>query len=134
MLALLDTSVLISGHARLESGYELGVASLSYAELQFGASLPDLSAEQRASRRTRILRLEDRFGPGIPFDDRAAASYGIISEAEVRAHRQVRRRIMDLLIASIAHSNDAALITENGADFAPLSPLLRVLTPDGRAW
>ena len=49
----------------------------------------------------------------------------------IRANRQVRHRTMDLLIASVAHSRGAALITANGSDFMPLSDIIPILTPDG---
>jgi len=132
--ALLDTSVLISDSAQLDDADVLAVASLSYAELEFGATLPSLTTEERALRRSRLARLKLRFGPGLPFDDQAAVSYGIIAEAVVRAHRQVRGRAVDLLIAAIAHANQAALITDNGADFAPLHRLMPILTPAGKPW
>ncbi|MCL2483513.1 MAG: hypothetical protein FWF43_08905 [Propionibacteriaceae bacterium] len=134
MKALVDTSVLISGNFQLSSTYELAVASLSYAELHFGASLPTLSPSQSAYRRTHVMRLTERFGPGLPFDDQASISYGILTEVVLRANRQVRRRTMDLLIASVAHSQGAALITENGSDFIPLSVVIPILTPDGSPW
>ena len=134
MKALLDTSVLISDSAQLDADDLLSVASLSYAELEFGASLPSLTAEQRALRRSRLARLKLRFGPGLPFDDHAAVSYGILAEVVVRAGRQVRGRAVDLLIASIAHAHQACLITENGPDFAPLNRLMPILTPEGKPW
>ena len=134
MRALLDTSVLISGNLQLDSTFELAVASLSYAELQFGVSLPHLTAQQRAFRKTQLMRIMQRFGSGLPFDDSAATSYGIITEAVIRANQQVRHRAVDLLIASIAHSQGAALVTENGSDFSCLTMIMGVLKPDGHAW
>jgi len=132
--AVLDTSVLISDSARLHPDDLLTVSSLSYAELEFGATLPSLTTEERAFRRSRLARLKLRFGPGLPFDDQAAVSYGIIAEAVVRANRLVRGRAVDLLIAAIAHANQAALITENGPDFSPLNRLMPVLAPSGDPW
>jgi len=132
--ALVDTSVLISGNFQLSSTYELAVSSLSYAELRIGASLPTLSPSQSAHRKTHLMRLTERFGPGLPFDDQASISYGILIDMVIRANRQVRRRTMDLLIASVAHSRGAAIITENGSDFTPLSDIIPILTPDGSPW
>ena len=132
MRALLDTSVLIAGRFELDDSYDTAVASLSYAELRFGANLPTLSAAERAVRLKRIADLEQMYGAGLPFDDAAATSYGIITEFVVRAGRSVRGRAIDLLIAAVAHSRDAAVVTLNIGDLEPLSTIMAILPPDQR--
>ncbi len=134
MRAVLDTSVLISGGVRLDSGFSLAVASLSYAELQFGAAKPGLPPLESARRRARLQQLMATFGQGLPFDDQAATSYGILSALVVTSGQQVRRRQLDLLLAAVAHAHQAALVTENGSDFITLRGALPVMKPTGDLW
>jgi len=129
MKAVLDTSVLIAGQFDLSSAYDLAVPSLSYAELRYGANLPDLTPSERSTRLKRISDLERMFGAGLPFDDAAATSYGIITEFVVRSGRTVHGRAIDLLIAAIAHSQDAAVVTLNPGDLRPLETIMDVLAP-----
>ncbi|MDR0847842.1 MAG: PIN domain-containing protein [Propionibacteriaceae bacterium] len=130
MKAVLDTNVLISGQFALGDNYEVAVTSLSWAELRFGASRPGISAQERALRLSRLQQLILAFGDGLPFDDNAATSYAVVTELVLRAGRQVRGRAVDLLIASIAHSHGAALVTANQDDFAPLAPLMPIISPE----
>jgi predicted nucleic acid-binding protein len=130
--AVLDTSVLVEGRFGLDDSFELAVASLSYAELRYGANLPGLKPEERALRLTRIERVEAVFGEGLPFGDAAARSYGIITEVVLKAGRQVRGRAIDLLIAAVAHSVGAGVVTLNPSDFAGLEAVLPILNPEGR--
>jgi len=129
MKAVLDTSVLIAGQFGLASEYDVTVTSLSYAELQFGAQQPHLSVAERAVRRKRIADLERLFGSGLPFDDLAATSHGILTEVVLRSGRAVRGRAVDLLIAAIAYSLDAAVVTLNPDDLHPLESIMDVLPP-----
>ncbi|MCL2803667.1 MAG: PIN domain-containing protein [Micrococcales bacterium] len=127
--AILDTNVLIDGRFGLGPGFELAVTAVSYAELEFGANLPTISPEQRAMRLQSLNRLRARFGAGLPFDDAAAASYGLITRLVLESGRQVRGRAHDLMIAAIAHVNGAALITADLDDFGSLDPLVRIIRP-----
>jgi len=127
MRAFLDTNVLITGGYTVRPGIdEVAVTSLSLAELAFGVAAAP-SAEQRAIRVTELNRIRSVFGRGAPFDDDAAMSYGIITDLVLARGRSVRGRVMDLMIAAIAHSHGAALVTANTADFAGLEPVLTVL-------
>jgi toxin FitB len=56
-----------------------------------------------------------------------AVSYGRLASAVVRAGRQPRRRVMDLLIAATAHAHGARLYTRNPSDFAGLEQLVDVV-------
>ncbi|MDR1186410.1 MAG: PIN domain-containing protein [Bifidobacteriaceae bacterium] len=129
MKAVLDTNVLIDGHFELEDEFQLAVASISFAELRFGADRKGLSPSERALRAQRLTALEQRFASGLPFDDRAAASYGTIARLTEDSGRAVRGRAVDLMIAAVAHSNGAVLVTSNLPDFAPLRPVLSVVPP-----
>jgi predicted nucleic acid-binding protein len=68
-----------------------------------------------------------RFGTGISFDDRAALSYGYITELVLSAGRSPRWRVPGLMIAAIALAHGAALITRDEKDFAGLERILPVL-------
>jgi predicted nucleic acid-binding protein len=59
----------------------------------------------------------------LPFDTEAARTFGLVSAAVVAAGRQPRRRIADLMIASIAVANQLALYTTNPGDFIGLDDL-----------
>jgi predicted nucleic acid-binding protein len=124
---LLDTSVVID----LDSievellPEQVTVSAVTLAELAAGpAATADLA--ERARRQDRLQRVEAAFDP-LPFDVEAARAYGRIYAA-VRAHgRTPRRRLADLLIASVALANDLPVVTRNGADFAGLDELVNVI-------
>jgi hypothetical protein len=60
----------------------------------------------------------------IPFDTEAARIYGRVTAAVITAGRKPRRRIADLMIASIAIAEDLPLYTTDPDDFAGLGQLL----------
>lgn len=76
-----------------------------------------------------MARLSRELGPGLPFDDDAAAAYGLIAGLVLAAGRGPRTRAMDLMIAATAYANGAAVLTRNPADFAGLEPLVSTRTP-----
>lgn len=94
-------------------------------------------AEARAERawRTYILqRAENEFDP-IVFDAGAAPAFGRISAAVQDTGRTPRRRVADLLIASVAAARRLPLYTTNPDDFADLDGLVDVVQvprPDTR--
>ena len=128
MRAVLDTNVVIAGDFGdfRDGDFDVAVTSLTYAELAWGVSAaPEEVA--RAVRGAALQRAQKILGPGLPFDDDAAASYGHIT-ALIRARgRDVRPRAIDLMIAAIAHANDAAVVTHNVRDFAGLEGLVEVI-------
>ena len=128
-LVVLDTSVLVEPIIIADTNLRAAVSAVSYAELEFGASLPTLDPVERASRQQRLNQLRAKFGPGLPFDDAAATSYGLITRFVLEAGRQVRGRVPDLMIAAIAHAHGAALMTLDLADLVPLEPLVRIVAP-----
>lgn len=73
-----------------------------------------------------LQRAENEFDP-IPFDAEAARIYGRVCAAVVSAGRKPRRRVADLMIASIAIAEDIPLFTTNPDDFMGLDGLLTVV-------
>lgn len=122
---LMDTSVLISADVSPLPG-ELAISAISIAELHFGV-LVAASAEIRASRLTRLSRIQRRFDP-LPVDDAVADSYGQIAAHVASLGHQPRARTMDLLIAATAHVHGATLYTRNPDDFRGLESFIVVVT------
>lgn len=124
--ALLDTSVVIdldsiSAEALPE---RVAISTVTMAELAAGPSAARSPAE-RARRQDRLQRAEASFDP-LPLDIEAARAYGRVYAAVVAHGRNPRRRLADLLIASVAVANGLPLVTRNAADFAGLGEVLEV--------
>jgi predicted nucleic acid-binding protein len=125
---LLDTSVLIDWDDPAVMNAlpdEAAVASITLAELAAGPHLASTPSE-RASRQARLQQVEATFEP-LVFDAASARSYGQVVAAVAAAGRSHRRRIADLLIAAVAHSNGLELFTRNPDDFAGLEGLLSIV-------
>lgn len=137
MRAVLDTSVVIAPPATWTrhppptdpTGAalpgELAISAATIAELQFGV-LVAKKETVRAARLRRLSRLQRSFEP-LPIDDAVAVSYGELAAAVVRAGRQPRARVMDLLIAATAHAHGARLYTRNPDDLLGLDELVEVV-------
>ena len=104
---------------------ELATSTITMAELAAGPHLAR-DADERARRQTRLQQAEALFDP-LDFDSAAARSYGQIVAAVSAAGRSHRRRVADLLIASVAHANGLPLYTRNPDDFRGLSGLLTLI-------
>lgn len=124
---LLDTSVVIDLDVipvvRLPE--RMAISSITMAELAAGPSAT-LDVGERARRQDRLQRAEAVFEP-IPFDTDAARAYGRIYAAVMSVGRLPRRRIADLLIASVALAQSLPLITRNPTDFVGLGDLLPIV-------
>ncbi len=86
------------------------ISVVTYAELRHGVERcppEDKVAAERALRRF-VARV-----PVLPFEERAAESYGVLAAAV----RDRRRDALDRLIAAHALSVGATLVTNNEADF-----------------
>lgn len=81
---------------------------------------------ERARRLDVLQRAENEFDP-IPFDAKAARIYGRLTAAVIATGRKPRRRIADLMIASIAIAEDLPLFTTNPDDFTGLEHLLTIV-------
>ena len=127
--ALLDTSVLVADttHPPDLSGLEGRVSSVSYGEMNFGVAVAK-DDHARAVRLGRLQRVLAIYGPGIPFDDLAAASYGLLYGMSHAAGKRSRTRVADLMIAAIAHNLNLPLVTRNPADFDAIQSEVVILT------
>lgn len=123
---LLDTNVVIH-LPRLDGSVlpdEMVISAITLAELSAGPHHTD-DAVERAKRIGVLQHAEATFDP-LPFDAEAARTFGSISAAVLAYGRRPRRRIADLMIASIAASNRLPLFTTNPGDFAGLGDLVRI--------
>ncbi|MFF1279429.1 type II toxin-antitoxin system VapC family toxin [Streptomyces sp. NPDC058299] len=133
---LLDTNIMILRKRIIpeELPAEMAITAITLAELSAGPHQVRSNAEQddydehaERARRTDVLqRAENEFDP-IPFDADAARIYGRVCAAVVSTGRHPRRRIADLMIASIAIAEDLPLFTTNPDDFKGLDDLLTVV-------
>ena len=129
---LLDTGVVILRRSinPAELADELAISAVTLAELTAGVHLvrgDDAAARAERSKRTEVLqRVEDEFDP-IPFDTDAARAFGRVSAAVLAVGRSSRRRMADLMIASVAMANELPVFTTNPDDFVGLDGLVEVV-------
>jgi predicted nucleic acid-binding protein len=94
----------------------LFTAAVCQAEILAGlAILPEGRRRSDLNTAARAMFLEDFEGRVLPFDMAAAAAYADIFAARRRAGRPATT--IDLMIAAIARSNGASVVTRNVADF-----------------
>jgi predicted nucleic acid-binding protein len=126
---LLDTSVIIDLD-HIDSfvlPHEIAISAITMAELAAG---PHATADpdEHARRQDRLQRAEATFDP-LPFDERAARSYGRICAAVASAGRKARgARAVDLMIAAVALANALPIVTRNPRDFLALDKIIDVVT------
>lgn len=124
---ILDTSVVIdlSGIEEDQLPSESAITAVTLAELAAG---PHATADaiQRSIRQERLQWAEATFD-ALPFDVAAARCYGRAYALVRAARRQPRGRLADLMIASVAASNQLPLYTRNPTDFDGLDSLITVV-------
>ncbi|MFF8912820.1 type II toxin-antitoxin system VapC family toxin [Streptomyces sp. NPDC015032] len=133
---LLDTNIMILRRwvDPEELPAEVAISAVTLAELSAGPHEVRRNEEQddydeyaeRARRLDILQRAENEFDP-IPFDAEAARIYGRVCAAVIGAGRKPRRRMADLMIASIAIAEELPLFTTNPDDFKGLDDLLTVV-------
>ncbi len=124
---LVDTNIVIHLAALhpAELPEQMVLSAVTLAELSAGPHHTDDPAER--ARRTAVLQhAEATFDP-LPFDAEAARAFGMVSAAMLATGRTPRRRIADLMIASVAIVNRLPLYTTNPGDFTGLDHLLTVV-------
>lgn len=133
---LLDTNIMILRRwlDPEELPAEVAISAITLAELSAGPHEVRRNEEQddydeyaeRARRSDILQRAENEFDP-IPFDAEAAWIYGRVCASVIGAGRKPRRRVADLMIASIAIAEELPLFTTNPDDFKGLDDLLTVV-------
>jgi predicted nucleic acid-binding protein len=124
---LIDTNIVIHLAALdpEELPEQMVLSAVTLAELSTGPHHTNDPVER--ARRTALLQhTEATFDP-LPFDAGAARAFGLVSAAVLAAGRTPRRRIADLMIASVAIVNRLPLYTTDPADFTGLDHLLAVV-------
>lgn len=124
---VLDTSVVIDlpGIDEQLVPAESAITAVTIAELAAGPHAASDPVE-RSVRQERLQWAEATFD-ALPFDLAAARSYGRAYALARAARRLPRRRLADLMIASVAASNRLPLYTRNPADFVGLEALITVV-------
>jgi len=117
---LLDTNVCIAViRRRPESALrrlrgkqvgQVGLSTITLAELQFGAAKSQQPAKARAALREFLLPLEL-----VPFDEAAADAYGTVRAAMEKKGRPIGP--LDTLIAAHALALGTVLVTNNTREF-----------------
>lgn len=124
---MIDTNVVIHLAALdpAELPDEMVISAVTLAELSAGPHHAPDPAER--ARRTSILQHAEATFEPLPLDTVAARAFGQVSAAVLKAGRGTRRRIADLLIASVAMANQLPLYTTNPDDFTGLDDLLAIV-------
>jgi predicted nucleic acid-binding protein len=104
---------------------EMVLSAVTLAELSAGPHHTDDPAE-RARRISVLQHAEATFEP-VPFDAEAARTFGQVPAAVLATGRTPRRRVTDVMIASIAIVNRLPLYTMNPGDFVGLRDLLAIM-------
>jgi predicted nucleic acid-binding protein len=124
-LEQLDDQHIADNLGRRPGDLRPAISSISMAELAAGPHAAK-TFDERAIRQARLQWAESTFDP-VPFDHDAARSYGIIYALVLNLGRQPRKRLADLLIASVTAANNLPLVTRNPDDFAGLDSHVRIV-------
>jgi tRNA(fMet)-specific endonuclease VapC len=110
-IALLKRNPIVMGHLVQHQPSDIAMCSVVKAELYFGA-------RKSQSVASNLARLEKFFRPykSHPFDDPASETYGMIRADLERSGTPIGAN--DLLIASIAKTQDLILVTHNTGEFS----------------
>jgi tRNA(fMet)-specific endonuclease VapC len=117
---LLDTNIVsywIRGHRALleriksHGPKELSVAAITLAEIYYGIEKSPVKKKERRTKIEHIRSILEIY----PFDEAAAAKYGIIRAQLEKKGLVISER--DLQIASIAMANGLCVITHNVREF-----------------
>ena len=108
----------------------MAISAVTLAELSVGVHLvsgDDAPAvEERARRADVLARVENEFDP-LPFETEAARMFGGSARRSRPAAGLPRRRVADLMIASVAAAAGLPLYTTNPDDFDGLDAILDVV-------
>ncbi len=114
---------LVCNHARSAGAELLFTTALSQAEILSGlAIMPEGRRRRDLEAAARAMFVEDFDGRVLPFDSRAAAAYADLFAARRQSGRPMAT--LDLLIASVARSHDASVVTRDSSGFENCSVAL----------
>jgi len=122
-VGVLDTSTLILTD-RLqpeEIPAEPVITAVTLAELSVGPLVAKTDRE-RVARQLRLQEAEAAFEP-LPFDARAARSFGAVAASLRRSGRKTSARAFDAMIAATAVANGLPIYTCNPRDFEGIDGL-----------
>jgi predicted nucleic acid-binding protein len=97
------------------------ITAVTLAELSVGPLVASDDAE-RVARQLRLQQAEASFEP-LPFDLRAARSFGGVAASLRRSGRKIKSRAFDAMIAATAVANDLPVYTCNPRDFEGIDGL-----------
>ncbi len=127
---LLDTNTLILlgqiGDATVLPDESL-ISTITLAELSVGPLVANTDREREA-RQAHLQQAEADFAP-LPFDVRAARTFGRVAASLRRSGRKTAARAYDAMIAAVAIANDLPLYTCNPDDFTGIEELELVPVP-----
>lgn len=103
------------------------ITVITLAELSVGPLVAGDPGE-RAARQARLQEVEASFDP-LPFDAASARAFGRVAASLRRAGRQVRPRVFDAMIASVAIAGAVPVYTCNSRDFSDIDELELVVVP-----
>ena len=132
MRALLDTNILIAlldpdeANPNFNGFTELMISSLSLSEMHMGVAAAAANPVKRALRESELARTRATFGAGIPYNDRCALAFGVVSEEVVRNGGSPKSHALDKMIAATALAHGLALVTRNAKDLKHLGQLVQV--------
>jgi tRNA(fMet)-specific endonuclease VapC len=109
------------------------ITTVTLAELSVGP-LVAATDEERIARQAHLQQAEADFDP-LPFDVRAARSFGAVAASLRSSGRKARARAYDAMIAATALANALPVYTCNPADFSGIAGLevVPVAIPDDPA-
>ena len=103
------------------------ITAVTLAELSVGP-LVAATDEERVARQAHLQQAEADFDP-LPFDARAARSFGRVAAALRRSGRKTRARTYDAMIAATALAHQLPVYTCNPDDFTGIDGLDVVAVP-----
>lgn len=97
------------------------ITTVTLAELSVGP-LVAATDEERIARQAHLQQAEADFHP-LPFDVRAARSFGAVAASLRRSGRTAKARAYDAMIAATALANELPVYTCNPDDFSGIAGL-----------
>ena len=113
---LRGSAALVASRMRKHEIEAIGLSSITFAELLYGVA----RSARRAHHETLLIQFCAPLAV-LPFDDRAAESYGRLRAALERAGNPIGP--LDTLVAAHAQAINATLVTNNEREFSRVAGL-----------